>query len=86
MSTLKPIIMIWTIIIGGIAGWLAGKIMRGDGYGIIIDIILGVVGGWLGGWIFGKLGLHIGSSLIGSLVVALIGSIILIWLVRLIKK
>ena len=78
--------MIWTIIIGGIAGWLAGKIMRGDGYGIIIDILLGVVGGWLGGWIFGKLGLNIGSGLIGSLVVALIGSIILIWLVRLIKK
>ncbi|WP_168810541.1 GlsB/YeaQ/YmgE family stress response membrane protein [Chitinophaga oryzae] len=74
--------MIWTIIIGGIAGWLAGKIMRGDGYGILIDIILGVVGGW----IFGKLGLHIGGSLIGSLVVALIGSIILIWLVRLIKR
>ncbi|QJB35460.2 GlsB/YeaQ/YmgE family stress response membrane protein [Chitinophaga oryzae] len=72
----------WTIIIGGIAGWLAGKIMRGDGYGILIDIILGVVGGW----IFGKLGLHIGGSLIGSLVVALIGSIILIWLVRLIKR
>ncbi len=41
--------MILSLIIGGIAGWLAGLIMRGDGYGIIVDIILGIVGGWVGG-------------------------------------
>ena len=59
--------MIWTLIIGGIAGWLAGKLMRGEGFGIIVDIIVGVIGGWLGGWLFGKLGIHIGNGLIGSL-------------------
>ena len=77
---------IWTLIIGGIAGWLAGKIMRGDGFGVIVDVIVGVVGGWLGGKLFGLLGLHLGSSIIGYLIVAVVGAIILIWLIRLIKK
>ncbi len=76
---------LWTIIIGGIAGWLAGKVMRGDGFGIIVDIIVGVVGGWLGGWVLGKLGLHFGG-LIGSLVVAFLGAVLLIWIIRLIKR
>lgn len=78
--------MIWTIIIGGIAGWLAGKLIRGKGFGIIVDIIVGVIGGWLGGWLFGQLGIHIGSGLLGSLIVALAGAIILIWLIRLVKR
>lgn len=82
----KHHLMIWTIIIGGIAGWLAGKIMRGEGFGIIVDIIVGIIGGWLGGWLFGQLGIHIGSGLVGSLIVALVGAIILIWLIRLVKR
>ncbi len=77
--------MLWTLLIGGIAGWLAGKLMRGEGFGVIVDIIVGVIGGWLGGWIFGKLGIHMGNGLIGSLIVALAGSVVLIWLVHLIK-
>jgi uncharacterized membrane protein YeaQ/YmgE (transglycosylase-associated protein family) len=77
--------MLWTLLIGGIAGWLAGKLMRGEGFGVIVDILVGVVGGWLGGWLFGKLGIHMGNGLIGSLITALAGSVILIWLVHLIK-
>lgn len=77
--------MLWTLLIGGIAGWLAGRLMRGEGFGVIVDIIVGVIGGWLGGWLFGKLGIYVGNGFVGSLVVALIGSIILIWLVRLVK-
>lgn len=77
--------MLWTLLIGGIAGWLAGKLMRGDGFGVLIDILVGVVGGWLGGWLFGKLGIHMGNGFIGSLITALVGSVILIWLVRLVK-
>lgn len=76
--------MIWHLILGGIAGFLAGKILRGDGYGIIVDIILGLIGGWLGGWLGGKLNIHLGGS-IGYLITAVIGAIILVWLVRLIK-
>ncbi|HVI47883.1 MAG TPA: GlsB/YeaQ/YmgE family stress response membrane protein [Chitinophaga sp.] len=77
---------LWTIIIGGIAGWLAGKVMRGEGFGVIIDIIVGIVGGWLGGWLFGVLGLHWGDGKLGALIVAFIGAVILIWLLRLIKR
>ena len=76
--------MIWHLILGGIAGFLAGKILRGDGYGIIVDIILGLIGGWLGGWLGGKLNIHLGGS-IGYLITAVIGAIILVGLVRLIK-
>lgn len=78
--------MIWTLIIGGVAGWLAGKIMRGDGFGIIVDIIVGLVGGFVGGMVLGWLGISSGGSLIGRLAVAVVGSIILIWIIRLIRK
>lgn len=77
---------IWTLIIGGIAGWLAGKIMRGDGFGIFIDIIVGVIGGWIGGKLLGWLHIDAGESILARLVVALVGSIILIWIVRLFKR
>ncbi|TAN12626.1 MAG: GlsB/YeaQ/YmgE family stress response membrane protein [Chitinophagaceae bacterium] len=77
--------LLWTIIIGGIAGWLAGKIMRGDGFGVIVDIIVGLVGGWVGGSILGWFGVHSGG-IIGRLIIAIVGAIILIWIIRLIRK
>jgi len=79
-------VMIWTLIIGGVAGWLAGKIMRGDGFGIIVDIIVGLVGGWVGGMVLGWLGIASGGSIIGRLIVAVVGAIILIWIIRLIRR
>lgn len=78
--------MIWTLIIGGIAGWLAGRVIRGEGFGLILDILIGILGGWLGGWLFGLIGLGSGHSLIGRLIVAFVGAIVLIWLVRLMKR
>jgi uncharacterized membrane protein YeaQ/YmgE (transglycosylase-associated protein family) len=73
------------LIIGVIAGWLAGKIMRGAGYGLVGDMIIGVIGAFLGGWIFGLLG--IGTyGLIGQLICALIGALVLLFLLRLIKR
>jgi len=77
--------LIWWIVVGLIAGWLAGKVMKGGGYGVLIDIVLGIGGAILGGWVFGLLGLHAGG-IIGSIVVAFVGAIILVWLVRLLKK
>lgn len=74
------------IVVGLIAGWLAGKIMKGGGYGIIVNIILGILGGVLGGWLFGMLGISAGGGMIGSIIVALIGAIILVALSRLLKK
>jgi len=77
---------VWFILIGLVAGWLAGKVMGSGGYGVIGDIVLGIIGALLGGFIFGALGLSAGVGLIGSLVVATIGAIILLFLIRLIKK
>jgi uncharacterized membrane protein YeaQ/YmgE (transglycosylase-associated protein family) len=77
---------IWFILIGLLAGWLAGQVMKGGGYGLLGDLIVGVLGALLGGWLFGVLGLFPGGGLIGSLIVAFIGACILIWLVRLIKR
>ena len=74
------------IIVGMIAGWLAGLVMRGGGYGVLVDIILGILGGILGGWIFGMLGIGSGSGIIGSLIVAFIGAVILVGITRLIKR
>ena len=74
------------IVVGLIAGWLAGRVMKGGGYGVVVDIILGILGGVLGGWIFGMSGIGRGGGFIGSLVVAFIGAVILVWITRLVKK
>ena len=71
----------WEIMIGICAGFLAGKIMRGKGYGVLLDLLLGIVGSVVGGFVFSLLGLY-ASSLIGTLVVATAGAVILIYLVR----
>ena len=70
------------IVIGLIAGWLAGKISRGEGYGCITDIVLGLVGSLLGGWIFTRLGLF-GGGFIYSLAAATLGAVILVSIVHL---
>jgi uncharacterized membrane protein YeaQ/YmgE (transglycosylase-associated protein family) len=77
--------LIWWIIVGLIAGWAAGKIMKGGGYGPVMDIILGIVGAVVGGWLLGAFGIYAGG-LIGTIVVAIIGAMFLIWLSRLLKK
>jgi uncharacterized membrane protein YeaQ/YmgE (transglycosylase-associated protein family) len=77
---------IWFILIGLIAGWLAGVVMKGGGYGVLGDIIVGILGALLGGWLFGALGIFPGGGLLGSLLVAFLGACILIFLLRLIKR
>jgi len=74
------------IIVGLIAGWGAGKVMKGGGYGIVMDIILGILGGLFGGWLFGELGISQGSGMIGSIIVAFIGAVILVGITRVIKR
>jgi uncharacterized membrane protein YeaQ/YmgE (transglycosylase-associated protein family) len=75
---------IWWIIVGLIAGWATGRIMKGSGYGPIMDIVLGIIGAVIGGWIMTSLGVGVGGGLIGSIIVAIIGAVILVWIVRLI--
>ncbi|HMD38777.1 MAG TPA: GlsB/YeaQ/YmgE family stress response membrane protein [Candidatus Acidoferrum sp.] len=78
--------MIYWLVVGLIAGWLAGLVMKGGGYGIIVDILLGIVGGWLGGWLFGRLGIWPAGGMLGSIIVAFIGAVILVGITRLIKR
>ncbi len=78
--------MIWTIVVGIIAGWLAGVIMKGGGYGVIWDLILGIAGAVIGGWLFGYAGASAGGGIIGSIVVATIGAVVLIFISRLLKR
>ena len=78
--------MIWTIVVGIIAGWLAGVVMKGGGYGVIWDLILGIAGAVIGGWLFGYAGASAGGGMIGSIVVATIGAIVLIFISRLLKR
>lgn len=78
--------MIYSIIVGLIAGWLAGQVMKGGGYGLIMDIVLGLLGGILGGWVFGSLGIGAGTGMIGSIVVSFIGAVILVAITRMLKR
>ena len=73
------------LIVGALAGWIAGRLMRGSGFGILGDIIVGIIGGVVGGWVFGLLGIT-AYSFIGRLIVAIIGAVILIWIVRAIRR
>jgi uncharacterized membrane protein YeaQ/YmgE (transglycosylase-associated protein family) len=78
--------MIYSIIVGLIAGWLAGQVMRGGGYGILMDIVLGLLGGIIGGWLFGVLGIWPGGGLVGSIIVSFVGAIVLVGLTRMIRR
>lgn len=78
--------MLYAIIVGLIAGWLAGVVMKGGGYGVLIDILLGIVGGILGNWIFGSLGLSSGGGLFGSIAVSFVGAVILVAVSRMLKR
>ncbi len=77
--------LIWFLLIGLIAGWLAGQVMRGGGYGLVGDMIIGVIGALLGGWLFGLLGISAGG-LIGSIIMAFVGAVVLIFLLRAIRR
>ena len=79
------IYLIWVVLLGILAGWLAGKIMKGSGFGLLGDLVVGILGSILGSFLFGLFGL-MAFGLIGRLVIAVLGAIILLWLIRLIKK
>jgi len=78
--------MLYSIIVGLIAGWLAGQVMRGGGYGVIVDILLGLVGGLVGGWLFGSLGIWPGGGMIGSIIVSFVGAVILVAISRALRR
>jgi uncharacterized membrane protein YeaQ/YmgE (transglycosylase-associated protein family) len=75
--------LLWFVLIGAIAGWLAGQFMKGHGFGLLGDIIVGVIGAFVGGWVFRAVGAEIGGGLAGSLIVAFAGAVLLLFIVRL---
>ncbi len=74
------------LLIGAVAGWLAGVIMKGFGFGLIGNIIVGVVGAFIAGLIFPRLGISIGSGIVGSIIHAAIGAVLLLLVIRLVKR
>lgn len=78
--------IVWFLLIGLIAGWLAGVLVKGGGFGVIGDIIVGVIGAFVGGYLFKFVGVSVGGGMIGSIVVATVGAIVLIVILRLIKR
>jgi len=80
--------LIIILIVGAIAGWLAGNVVRGRGFGLIGDIVVGILGAFLASWLLPRLGvgLSLGGGWIGSILFAFIGAVILLLLVRLIRR
>ncbi|AMO97050.1 transglycosylase associated family protein [Collimonas fungivorans] len=74
------------LIVGAIAGWLAGVLVKGGGFGVLIDIVVGIVGAFIGGWLAGILGIQVGGGWIASIVTATVGAVILLFILRLIKR
>jgi uncharacterized membrane protein YeaQ/YmgE (transglycosylase-associated protein family) len=74
------------LIIGAIAGWLAGLVVKGGGFGLIGDIVVGVIGAFIAGWLFPRIGFHLGTGIAASIVSAMIGAIVLLLVVRLIRR
>jgi uncharacterized membrane protein YeaQ/YmgE (transglycosylase-associated protein family) len=77
--------LVWVVLIGILAGWLAGQITKGRGFGILGDLIVGVLGSLLGSFLFGLIGI-VAYGLVGRLVLSVVGAIVLLWLIRLIKR
>lgn len=78
-------ILIW-IIVGAIAGWLAGLVVRGSGFGLLGDIVVGIVGAFIAGWLFPRIGLHLGEGFVRAVLDAFIGAVILLLLIRLVRR
>jgi uncharacterized membrane protein YeaQ/YmgE (transglycosylase-associated protein family) len=74
------------IIVGVVAGWLAGQVVRGGGFGLVGDLIVGVVGALIAGWLFPRIGLSLGGGIVGAIISSAIGAIILLFVIRLVKR
>ncbi len=78
-------VLIW-ILVGAVAGWLAGLVVRGFGFGLVGNIVVGILGAILGGWLLGMAGLAFGGGILGSIVTAFIGAVVLLLIVRVVKR
>lgn len=78
-------LLIW-IIVGALAGWLAGLIVRGFGFGLVGNIIVGILGAIIGSWLLGTLGVAFTTGILNSILTAIIGAVVLLLIIRLVKR
>lgn len=78
-------LLVW-LLVGAIAGWAAGQIVRGFGFGLVGNIVVGIVGAFIAGWLLPRLGVHIGSGIIGAIIHAIIGAVILLVIIGLVRR
>ncbi|KVT95078.1 hypothetical protein WK60_10360 [Burkholderia ubonensis] len=78
-------LIVW-LIVGGVAGWLAGLIVKGSGFGIVVDILVGIAGAVIGGWIASAIGVSLGGGIVSAIVVAVVGAVVLLFLINLIRR
>lgn len=78
-------LLIW-IVVGAVAGWLAGVLVKGGGFGLLGDIIVGIIGAFIAGWLLPRLGVFLGVGIVGAIIDATIGAVILLLVLRLIKR
>lgn len=83
---MSPESLIIMLIVGAVAGWLAGLIVRGFGFGLIGNIIVGIVGAFIAGWLMPRLGIHISRGMVGAIINATIGAVILLVILGLIRR
>ena len=73
------------LLVGVIAGWLAGQIVRGTGFGIVGDLVVGIIGAFIGGWLLPRLGVHLGAGIVAAIFNATLGAIVLLLVVKLVR-
>jgi uncharacterized membrane protein YeaQ/YmgE (transglycosylase-associated protein family) len=78
-------LLVW-LIVGAIAGWAAGQIVRGFGFGLVGNIVVGIVGAFIAGWLLPRLGVSIGSGIVGAIIHAIIGAVILLVIIGLVRR
>ncbi len=78
-------LLVW-LLIGAIAGWLAGIIVRGHGFGLVGNIIIGIVGAVIGGWLFSQLGIATSGGVVGAFIGATAGAVVLLFLIGLVRR
>jgi uncharacterized membrane protein YeaQ/YmgE (transglycosylase-associated protein family) len=77
--------LVLILVVGVVAGWLAGQLVRGTGFGLIGDLIIGVIGAFIGTWLLPQLNIHIGSGMVGAIVTATVGAVLLLIILRVIR-
>ena len=84
--TMDPTALVIWLIIGAVAGWLAGQVMSGGGFGLVGDIVVGIVGAFVAGLLFPRLGISLGGGIVGSIIAAAVGACLLLFVARMVRR